>query len=87
MLHHRHQHQHQHLRVPFTVSFVTPHLDVYKLVRVTIGFRTLNWTSRETYKSGEINSVETTRLARKENRHDFLLHGDLLRASLYGLQG
>ena len=52
---------------------------------MTIGFRALNWTSRETYKAGEINSVETTPLTRTETRHDFLAHGDLLRASLYGL--
>ena len=36
---------------------------------------------------GEINSVETTRLARRKTRHDFLVHEDLLRASLYGRQG
>ena len=35
---------------------------------------------------GWINSVETTRLARTGTRHDFLIHGDLLRASLYGRQ-
>ena len=54
---------------------------------VTIDFRALNWTSRETYKTGEINSVETTRLTRTETRHDFLVHGDLLQASLRGCQG
>ena len=48
---------------------------------------TINWTSRETYKTGEINSVESTRLTRTETRHDFLAHGDLLRASLCGRQG
>ena len=32
------------------------------------------WTSRETYKTGEINSVETTRLARTETHHGFLVH-------------
>ena len=32
------------------------------------------------------NSEETTRLARTGTRHDFLIHGDLLRASLYGRQ-
>ena len=36
---------------------------------------------------GGISSVETTRLARTETRHDFLAHGDLLRVSLYGRQG
>ena len=54
---------------------------------VTISFRALNWTSRETYDNWENNSIETTRLARMETRHDFLAHGVLLRASLYGLQG
>ena len=54
---------------------------------VTIGFRALNWTSRETYKTGKINSIETTRLTRTETRHDFLVHGDLLQASLRGCQG
>ena len=54
---------------------------------VTIGFRALNWTSREKHKTGEINSVETTRLTRTETRHDFLVHGHLLRASLNGRQG
>ena len=54
---------------------------------MTIGFRALNWTSRETYKTGEKSLVETTRLARIETRHNFLVHGDLFRASLYGLQG
>ena len=54
---------------------------------MTIDFRALNLTLRETYKTGGINSVETTRLARTETRHDFLVHGDLLRVSLYGRQG
>ena len=54
---------------------------------VTIGFRALNWTSRETYKTGEINLIETTPLTRTETRHDILAHGDLLQASLYGRQG
>ena len=42
-----------------------------------------------TYKMGGGGdySVETTRLVRTETRHDFLVHGDLLRASLYGRQG
>ena len=41
-----------------------------------------------TYKMGGGDySVETTRLVRTETRHDFLVHGDLLRASLYGRQG
>ena len=31
--------------------------------------------------------VETTRLVRTETRHDFLLHGYLLQARLYGRQG
>ena len=38
-------------------------------------------------QTGENNSVETTRLTRTETSHDFLVHGDLLRASLYGRQG
>ena len=54
---------------------------------MTIGFRALNWTSRETYKTGEINLIETTPLTRTETRHDILAHGDLLQASLYGRQG
>ena len=54
---------------------------------MTIDFRALNLTSRETHKTGGMNSVETTRLARMETRHDFLVHGDLLRVSLYGRQG
>ena len=41
----------------------------------------------ENVQTGGINSVETTRLARTETRHDFLAHGDLLRVSLYGHQG
>ena len=36
---------------------------------------------------GEISSVETTRLARTEIRHDFLAHGDLLLVILHGRQG
>ena len=48
---------------------------------VTIGFRAINWTLRKTF------SVEITRLARAETPHDFLVHWDLLRASLYGRQG
>ena len=40
-----------------------------------------------TYKTGGNYSAETTRLARTETRHDFLVHGDLLRVSLYGRQG
>ena len=35
----------------------------------------------------ENNSVEITRLARKETRHDFLAHGGPLLVSLYGRQG
>ena len=62
-------------------------LTLNHLYAVTIGFRALNWASRETYKTGENYSVETTRLTRTETRHDFLVHGDLLRASLYGRQG
>ena len=58
-----------------------------KEASVRIDFRALNCTSRETYKTGEINSVQTTRLAKTETRHDFLVHGDLLRASLNGRQG
>ena len=50
-------------------------------------FCTLHWTSRGMYKTGEINSVEITQLVRTETRHNFLVHGDLLRASLYGRQG
>ena len=41
----------------------------------------------QTGEGGGISSVETTRLARTETRHDFLAHGDLLRVSLYGRQG
>ena len=40
-----------------------------------------------TITTGGNNSVETTRLARTETRHDFLAHADILRASLYGRQG
>ena len=58
-----------------------------KEASVMIGFRALNWTSRETYKTGKINSVETTRLTRTETRHDFLVHRDLIRAILNGRQG
>ena len=57
---------------------------------VTIGFRSLYRNFRKTYKrggGGRVSSVETTRLARTETRHDFLAHGDLLRVSLYGRQG
>ena len=57
------------------------------VVTMAVGFPALNWTSRKTYRTGENSSVETTRLARTETRHDFLVHGDLLRASLYGRQG
>ena len=41
----------------------------------------------QTGGGGRVSSVETTRLARTETRHDFLAHGDLLRVSLYGRQG
>ena len=54
---------------------------------VTISVRALHWTSRERTQRGEFNSVETTRLARPETRHDFLSHVDLLRVSLYERQG
>ena len=54
---------------------------------MTKGFRSLNWTSRETYNNGENNSVETTRLARTKTRHDFLAHGDLLQMSFYEREG
>ena len=54
---------------------------------MTIDLRALNLTSQETYKKGGIKSVETTRPARTETRHDFLVHGDLPRESLYGRQG
>ena len=54
---------------------------------MTISFRTPQLDFAGTYKTGGINSVETTRLARTEIRHDFLVHGDLLRVSLYGRQG
>ena len=55
---------------------------------MTIGFRSLCWNFRKTYKrGGGVSSVETTRLFRTETRHDFLAHGDLLRVSLYGRQG
>ena len=42
-----------------------------------------------TYKMGGGGdySAETTRLARTETRHDFLVHGDLPRVGLYGRQG
>ena len=36
---------------------------------------TINWTSRETYKTGEINSVERTRLTRTETRHTEIYFG------------
>ena len=39
------------------------------------------------HSGSENNSVDATRLARTETRHDFLVHGDLLRASLYERQG
>ena len=55
---------------------------------MTIGFsRTLTGLPRERTKRGEINSVETTRLTETKTCHDFLVHGDLLQVSLYGLQG
>ena len=38
-------------------------------------------------QTGEVSSVETTRLARTESRHDFLAHGDLLLVILHGRQG
>ena len=38
-------------------------------------------------QTGEVSSVETTRLARTEIRHDFLPHGDLLLVTLHGRQG
>ena len=41
----------------------------------------------ENVQNGGNNSVEITRLARAETPHDFLVHWDLLRASLYGRQG
>ena len=51
---------------------------------MTISFRAPQLDFAGTYKTGGINSVETTRLARTETRHDFLVHEDLLRVSLYG---
>ena len=54
---------------------------------MTIVFAYSNWTFAGMYKTGEINSVETTQLARTETRHDFLADGDLLLVSLYGRQG
>ena len=41
----------------------------------------------ENVQNGGNNSVEITRLARAETPHNFLVHWDLLRASLYGRQG
>ena len=38
-------------------------------------------------QTGEVSSVETTRLARTEIRHDFLAHGDLLLVISHGRQG
>ena len=38
-------------------------------------------------QTGEVSSVETTRLARTEIRRDFLAHGDLLLVILHGRQG
>ena len=54
---------------------------------VTISFCAPQLDFAGTYKTGGINSVETTRLARTETRHDFLVHEDLLRVSLYERQG
>ena len=62
-------------------------LNMLDIRAVTIGFRSLKWTSRETYSNGENNSEETTRLVRTKTRHDFLAHGDLLEMSFYGRQG
>ena len=46
---------------------------------------TLEFSEKRT--NGGISSVDATRLARTETRHDSLVHGDLLRAGLYGRQG
>ena len=54
---------------------------------VTINFSLAKLDFSENVQTGEISSVETTRLARTDTRHDFLAHGDLLRVSLYGRQG
>ena len=54
---------------------------------VTIGFPRYTGVFGKRTNGGKNSSVETTRLARTETRNDFLAHGDLLRASLYGCQG
>ena len=59
------------------------------MTSVTIRFsRTKQDFARNVQNTGEGggDSEETTRLARTGTRHDFLIHGDLLRASLYGRQ-
>lgn len=48
---------------------------------VTMGFRALNWTSWEAYKTGESNPVEPSRLARTETRHDLSTSSELVRTS------
>ena len=57
------------------------------LVGVTIRFSRTTLEFEGNVQTGENSSVETSRLARTETRHDFLVHGDLLRVSLYGRQG
>ena len=54
---------------------------------VTIKFSCAKLDFRGNVQTGENNSVEITRLARKETRHDFLAHGGPLLVSLYGRQG
>ena len=64
-------------------AFLTP----LQMSLVTIAFSRTTPEFAGTCKTGKINSVETTQLARTETSHDFLVHGDLLRVSLYGRQG
>ena len=54
---------------------------------MTIKFSCAKLDFRGNVQTGENNSVEITRLARKETRHDFLAHGGPLLVSSYGRQG
>ena len=64
-----------------------PSLSFPFLFIVKIGFPLATLKFSGNVQTVEYSSVETTRLARTEIRHDFLAHGDLLRVSLYGRQG
>ena len=61
----------------------------FDLTRVTISFRPktgkLNLRGRNNNNWGK-ELCRDDLAARTESRHDFLVHGDLLRASLYGRQ-